>query len=181
MTMKKKSHFLLCGLLLFFSNDIFCQVAPPTQTSAPAPAYPVIVAYTCVFLPIVSTNSKTTTWNFSNTFSIGIATGINILFSDKMGFSFDLTPVVTTTNGTSKVANLIFDPGAIFRLKKGFALITRLAFETAGRFGESTIIAKSFTPKKRSSLFAALGVPLRFGNNLPASIGASFFFGISFR
>ncbi len=162
-------------------SGIFGQTAMPAQVPAQAPAYPVVVAYTCVFVPIVSTNSKTTTWNFSNTWSIGLATGINILYSDRFGFSFDITPVITTTNGISRVANVIFDPGAIFRLKKGFALITRAAFETAGRFGESTILSKVFSPAKRTSSFIAIGVPLRFGNNLPASIGASLFFGVAFR
>ncbi len=121
--MKKRNRYLFLGFLFSVPAAIFGQSVSPVNMPPQAPAYPMVVAYTCIFLPIVSTNSKTTTWNFSNTYSIGLATGINILYSDRFGLSFDLTPVVTTTDGTSKVANLIFDPGAIFRLKKGFALI----------------------------------------------------------
>jgi hypothetical protein len=179
--MKIRSWSLVAILMALVPACIFCQ-SPDTLRVLPVkPAYPVIVGYTVFFLPVVSTNSKTTTWNFSNTFTIGLATGINILYSDHFGFSFDLTPVITTTNGQSRVSNLIFDPGPIFRLKKGYSITTRMAFETAGRFGESTVFAKVFTPQKKTSLVAALGIPLRFGNNLPASIGASLFFGIAFR
>ena len=178
--MKKSNRLLLPVLMILLPAGIFCQ----NSANQPVPAsskYPIISAYTCFFLPIVSTSSKTTTWNFSNTFSIGFSTGINILYSDRFGFSYDLGPVITATNGTSRVSNFIFDPGPIFRLKNGFALITRMAFETAGRYGESTVLSKVFTPAKKTSLFASLGIPLRFGNNLPASIGATLFFGLAFR
>lgn len=166
-------YFLIC-YILFPAISI-------SQTTGPS-AYPKITEYTSLFVPVVSTSTKTTSWNFSNSFAIGCATGINILYSDRFGFSFDLTPVITSSNGgPSKVSNLIFDPGPIFRFNNGLALITRIAFETAGRFGESTVISKVFNPKKKTSLFAALGIPIRFGNNLPASIGASLFFGIAFK
>jgi hypothetical protein len=179
--MKIRSRLLVVILIVLIPAGIFCQTPDTVRALPVKPAYPVIVAYTCFFLPIVSTNSKTTTWNFSSTFSIGFSTGINILYSDHFGFSFDLGPVITTTNGLSRVSNFIFDPGPIFRLKKGYSIITRLAFETAGRFGESTVLSKVFTPSKKTSLFTALGIPIRFGNNLPASIGATLFFGIAFR
>ena len=161
--------------------SIFSPVISFSQNTSPSD-YPKLTEYTSFFIPIVSTNTKTTTWNFSNSFAIGCATGINILYSDRFGFSFDLTPVITSSNGgPSKVSNLIFDPGPIFRFKNGLVLITRIAFETAGRYGESTVLSKVFNTKKKTSLFAALGIPLRFGNDLPASIGASLFFGIAFK
>ncbi len=158
----------------------FCPLLTSAQTPNP-PVYPKTVVYTSFFVPIVSTSSKTTTWNFSNSFTLGFATGINILYSDRFGFSYDVSPVITTTGGNSRVTNFIFDPGPIFRFKKGYLLITRIAFETAGRFGESTVFTKIFSPQKKNSLFVALGIPLRFGNNLPPSIGASLFFGIAFK
>jgi len=180
--MKKRIRFFFATFFISIPGIVFCQTAVPTQGPPAAAPYPKLVVYTCFFVPIVSTNSTTTTWNTSaNTFSIGFATGINILTSDRFGFSFDVSPVVTTTKGLSKVNNFIFDPGPIFRFKKGFAIITRMAFETAGRFGESTVFSKVFTPAKKSSLFLSLGIPIRFGNNLPASIGATIFFGVAFK
>ena len=173
-----RTSLLLLFLVIVIPSDLYCQA---TDLPAPSSAYPKIVTYTCFFLPIVSTTSKTTTWNFSNTFSIGFSTGINVLYSDRFGFSYDLGPVITTTGGLSKVSNFIFDPGPIFRFKKGYSLITRIAFETAGRYGESTVLAKVFTPTKKNSLFVSLGIPIRFGNNLPPSIGATLFFGIAFK
>jgi hypothetical protein len=180
--MKKWNRVFVLGFLISLSGGIFAQNEMPAPAITHPPTYPVIVASMCVFFPIVSTTSKTTTWNFSNATSIGLATGINVLYSDKFGFSFDLAPVVTSTKGgTSKVSNFIFDPGPIFRLKKGLAIITRVAFETAGRFGESTVISKVFSPTKSISPILALGIPVRFGNNLPASIGATIFLGIGFK
>ena len=166
--------------LLFLVIVVLFPFLPLAQTPA-QPVYPKIVVYTCFFVPVVSTSSKATTWNFSNTFTLGFATGINVLYSDRFGFSYDVSPVITTTDGNSRVSNFIFDPGPIFRFKNGFLLITRIAFETAGRFGESTVLTKVFSPQKKNSLFVALGIPLRFGNNLPPSIGASIFFGIAFK
>jgi hypothetical protein len=180
--MKNWNRVCALGFLISISGGIFAQNEAPALTLPHAPTYPVIATYMCVFAPIVSTTSKTTTWNFANSTSIGLATGINILYSDKFGFSFDLSPVVTSTKGgTSKVNNFIFDPGPIFRLKKGLAIITRIAFETAGRFGESTVISKVFSPTKNISPILALGIPVRFGNGLPASIGATLFLGIGFK
>jgi hypothetical protein len=173
---KGVGNFLLVSIL-FVSSGVLGQATAPIDSLR----YPKIVTYTSFFLPIVSTNDHATSWNFSTTFSIGFATGINVLYSDRFGFSFDISPVITSSKGTSKVANFIFDPGPIFRFKKGYSLITRMALETAGRYGESTVISKVFTPGKASSLFAALGIPLRFGNNLPASIGATVFFGVAFK
>jgi hypothetical protein len=179
----KRISILLFVLNVSVPGLLFCQ-APPAAivTGSPeVPAYPKIGTYMVLFLPVVSTNNKTTAWNFSGTFSIGLATGVNILYSDQFGFSFDLSPIITTTKGLSKVSNLIFDPGPIFRFKKGYGMITRIAFETAGRFGESTVFYKLFTPSKKTSLVVSAGIPIRFGNNLPASVGASLFFGISFK
>ncbi|HET7001812.1 MAG TPA: hypothetical protein VFI33_10900 [Puia sp.] len=116
--MIKGISILLLVVTLISPACIFCQSVQAPQAPQPSP-YPKIVTYMCFFLPVVSTSSKTTTWNFSGTFSLGVATGINILYSDRFGFSFDLGPVITTTKGLSKVSNFIFDPGPIFRLKKG--------------------------------------------------------------
>jgi hypothetical protein len=171
----KNNFSLLCLFNILITTSIFCQAPPPQQL------YPKIVSYTTLFLPIVSTTHTTTTWNFSKTFAIGFATGINILYSDKFGFSFDMGPVITSKAGITKVSNFIFDPGPIIRLKKGYSVILRTAFETAGRFGESTVLAKVFSPAKNVSLITALGVPIRFGNNLPPSIGATLFFGVGFK
>jgi hypothetical protein len=173
--MRKYIFFRLLGLVMVVPASLY------SQKTAVQGEYPKIVEYTSFFLPVVSTNSKTTTWNFSNSFTIGFATGINVLYSDTYGFSFDVSPVITAANGNSKVTNFIFDPGPIFRFKKGFSLITRIAFETAGRYGESTVFSKVFYSGQTTSFFTAVGIPIRFGNNLPPSIGATLFFGLAFK
>ena len=85
--MKKRSKLHLIVFLIVFPSVLFSQNTNTPPVSPQATSYPKIAEYVVVFLPIVSTNSKTTTWNFSNTFNIGIATGINILYSDRFGFS----------------------------------------------------------------------------------------------
>ena len=177
-----KRKLLLPVFILIFPLALFCQDLPKPVAPPPAPpALPKLVTYMCFYLPVVSTNSTKTTWNFNGTFTIGLASGINILYSDRFGFSFDIGAAVSTTNGLSKVTNVVFDPGPIFRLRHGYSIITRIALESAGRFGESTVFAKAITSSKTNSLFVALGIPIRFGNNLPASIGATLFFGIAFK
>jgi len=113
--MSQRFRNFLLALIIFTPASMLGQTTAPVDLQR----YPKMVWYTCLFLPIVSASNKTTTWNFSNTFSLGFATGINILYSDRLGFSFDLSPVITASNGTSKVGNFIFDPGPIFRFKKG--------------------------------------------------------------
>jgi len=51
----------------------------------------------------VNGQSVSPSYNFTYTFSIGFAEGINILYSDRFGFSYDMGPVITTTGGLSKM------------------------------------------------------------------------------
>lgn len=143
--MKKRGKFYLIVFLIIFPSVLFCQntISPPV--SSQLSSYPKIVESLVVILSLVSTNSKTPTCNFSNSFNIGHATDINILYNDRFGFSYDLSPVISHSNRIIQVNNIIFDPGAIFRLNKGYSITTRMAFEEAGRDGESTVFAKVFT------------------------------------
>ncbi len=50
------------------------------------------------------TNTKTTT-NFSSSYTIGFPTGIDILKSDKIGFSFEFVPTIRSEKGVNKVTN----------------------------------------------------------------------------
>ena len=79
-----------------------------------------------------------TTNDFSilkNGFAVGFPVGVNVLYSDKLGFSYEITPTIKTSTGSSKTSNILFDPGIMFRYRNGFTFIPRLTFETSGRYG----------------------------------------------
>jgi hypothetical protein len=143
--------------------------------------YPKVVGYLSFIVPIVTIDENSTTANFSKgTFSIGFPIGINVLYSDKFGFSYEFTPTIKSTGGTSKMSNLLFDPGTMFRFEHGFTIITRLAFETSGRYGFTPVFNKVYLHTKDVNYFVALSTPARFGNSLPASIGLNVQFGFIF-
>ena len=118
--------------------------------------------------------------NFNGTTKIGFPVGVNVLYSDRFGFSYEFTPTVKASGGTSKASNLLFDPGTMFRFDHGFTIITRLAFETAGRYGFTPVFNKIIVRTKAVNYFMAASLPARFGNSAPASIGGSLQFGFIF-
>jgi hypothetical protein len=153
-------------------------------TSAPAMAspktYPRAIGYLSFILPIVTVNKDATTYNFNGTTSIGFPIGVNVLYSDKFGFSYEFTPTIKSTSSTSRVSNILFDPGTMFRFKHGFTFISRLAFETSGRYGFTPVFNQIYARSKFVSYFVAGSLPARFGNGDPASIGLNIQFGFIF-
>ena len=156
-----------------------------TQQYNPAPAvkptYPRVVGYLSFILPLVTLQDGNTTTNFSKqTSSIGFPVGINVLYSDKFGFSYEFTPTVKVSGGSSKNSNLLFDPGTMFRFQHGFTIITRLAFETQGRYGFTPVFNQVYARSKYVNYFVALSLPNRFGNSEAYSIGLNLQIGFTF-
>ncbi|MDP9047147.1 MAG: hypothetical protein M3N14_03360 [Bacteroidota bacterium] len=175
---------------IFFPNKGFCQSGTqPNVDSTRAKhtininpvTYPKVVGYLSFIIPIVTIDQNSTTTNFSKgTASIGFPVGLNVLYSDKFGFSYEFTPTIKSTGGTSKVSNLLFDPGTMFRFQHGFTIITRLAFETSGRYGFTPVFNKVYARTKDVNYFVALSLPNRFGNSAPESIGLNLQIGFTF-
>jgi hypothetical protein len=154
--------------------------ASDTIKVLPKTTYPKVVGYLSFILPIV-TVSNTTTTNFSHaTGSIGFPVGINVLYSARFGFSYEITPTVKVSGGTSKTSNLLFDPGTMFRFDHGFTIITRLAFETQGRYGFTPVFNQVYARTKDVNYFVALSLPARFGNSAAASVGLNLQIGFIF-
>ncbi len=152
-----------------------------TLSPATSPkTYPRAVGYLSFIVPIVTIDKNTTTYNFNGTTKIGFPVGVNILYSDHFGFSYEFTPTITATSANSKVSNLLFDPGTMFRFEHGFTIITRLAFETAGRYGFTPVFNQVYARTKYVNYFIAGSLPARFGNGAPASIGFNVQFGFTF-
>ncbi len=170
--------------VLFSPRNSFAQNMQPgpsdTVKVLQKTTYPKVVGYLSFILPIV-TVSNTTTTNFSHaTGSIGFPVGINVLYSARFGFSYEFTPTIKVSGGTSKTSNLLFDPGTMFRFDHGFTLITRLAFETQGRYGFTPVFNQVYARTKDVNYFVALSLPARFGNSAAASIGLNLQIGFTF-
>lgn len=170
---------ILILLLLVNTTNLLAQ-----SSSAP-PTYPNAKGYLSFIIPAVTIDKDKTTPNFKEKTTIGFPVGVNVYYSDKFGFSYEITPFIVAQQpskgpGSSKTSNVLFDPGTMFRFKHGFTLITRLAFETQGRYGFTPVFNQVYLHTKAVNYFIAGSVPVRFGNNLPASIGASVQFGFTF-
>lgn len=92
----------------------------------------------------------------------------------------EIVPFIKADNGISKVSNTLIHPGILFALGKGYTFAGRAAFETSGRYGFTPVLNKILIKKKHHSFFAAIPIPLRFGNSLPTSSTIAFQFGIGF-
>jgi hypothetical protein len=149
----------------------------------PKTTYPKVVGYLSFILPLETLTITTGKFapNFSNhTTSIGFPIGVNVLYSDKFGFSYELTPTVKASGGSSKMSNLLFDPGTMFRFNHGFTIISRLAFETSGRYGFTPVFNQVYARTKDVNYFVALSLPTRFGNSQAATLGLNLQFGFTF-
>ncbi|WP_379850790.1 hypothetical protein [Larkinella bovis] len=144
------------------------------------PVYPRIAGYVGILHPLVTFSSDGTVTNFKDYYIGGLPTGINIWKSPKIGFSVEIVPLVRAENGTSKVSNLLFHPGVLVNLGHGFTFAGRAAFETAGRYGFTPVLNKIVKKNKNSGYFVAVPIPVRFGNDHPASVTLGFQFGLAF-
>lgn len=142
--------------------------------------YPRIAGHVGIVHPLVSFSSTGTHTNFKENYTVGMPIGINIWKSSKIGFSLEIVPFIKGEDGNSKVSNTLIHPGILFALGKGFTIAGRLAFESSGRYGFTPVINKVLIKKKHHSYFAAIPIPVRFGNALPTSSTIAFQFGIGF-
>lgn len=161
-------------ILAFFARPTFTlgQVQPAT--------YPKVAGYVGAVSPLVTFNREGTTTNFNGHFVVGMATGINIWKSSKIGFSFEVVPFVRVEEGMSKVSNFLFHPGVLVALGNGFTFAGRAAFEASGRYGFTPVLSKAIIKNKNSSYFVALPLPVRFGNDHPTTATVALQLGIAF-
>lgn len=169
-------HKFVLFLFLLLSVKAFSQEVPP----APPVVYPKIVGYVSVLHPIVVIDENASTFNFKYSYTVAFPVGINLLKSDRIGFSFEIAPIIKADKHSHKVSNFLFHPGILFRFKHGFTFITRAAFETSGRYGVTPVFSKVIAKGKSVNYFVATPLPVRFGNEKPPSVGANFQVGITF-
>ncbi|WP_345955412.1 hypothetical protein [Mucilaginibacter sp. PAMB04168] len=139
-----------------------------------------MAGYVGILHPIITFDRGGTHANFGSSYTIGVPTGINVWKSAKVGFSVEMVPFVRTENNISRMNNFLFHPGVLVALGKGYTFAGRAAFETSGRFGFTPVLNKVIIHGKGINYFAAVPLPVRFGNERPTSLTASFQFGIVF-
>src|ERR1700761_3172518 len=115
---------VLTGLITPKANAQNAKDVPPDsiryagsfyEKVTPKPKYPRAVGYLSFILPLETLQGGTFTPNFAHhNSSIGFPVGVNVLYSDHFGFSYEFTPTVKASAGSSKVSNLLFDPGTMF-------------------------------------------------------------------
>jgi len=160
---------LQCILMLLLSATLFSQNS-----------FHKISAYVGIMHPIVTINRDETTVNFRDYYAVGFPMGINLWKSEKIGFSFEVVPNIKDDQGSSKVTNLLFHPGILAALGKGYTFAGRAAFESSGRYGFTPVLSKTVLKSQNCSYFLALPLPVRFGNGHPASFTVGFQAGIVF-
>ncbi len=156
-------------VLFFLSFNAFSQTV-----------YPKITGYFGILHPIVTFSDEQTNVNFRDYYAVGFPTGINIWKNQKIGFSFEVVPNIKVQGNSDKVTNLLFHPGVLVALGHGYTFAGRAAFESSGRYGITPVINKTIIKSDNCSYFAAVPLPVRFGNNHPASFTIGFQFGIAF-
>jgi hypothetical protein len=175
--MKRKIFYFLSPLILMCTINAF------SQTQQIPPTYPKVVGYLSFIIPAVTINKSTTSNDFSggwSEFAIGFPVGVNVLYSQHFGFSYEITPTVQAGAGTTKTSKILFDPGPMFRFSHGFTIVTRLAFDTQGRYGFTPVFNEVYARTKAVNYFVALSVPARFGNNQLPTVGLNLQIGFIF-
>lgn len=142
--------------------------------------FPKIKGTLGILNPLVTFSSEETTTNFKDYYIIGMPIALNIWKNKKIGFSFEIVPTIKSDKEISKVNNVIIHPGVLIRLKHEFTFAGRVAFETSGRYGFTPVLSKAVGIHKDYNYYVSLPIPVRFGNNKPASITLGLQFGISF-
>lgn len=142
--------------------------------------YTKVTGYFGIMHALVSFSKGQTNINFRDYYAAGFPAGIKIWKNEKIGFSFEIVPNIKEDQGTEKLTNLLFHPGVLVSLGKGYAFAGRAAFETSGRYGFTPVFSKTVIKNKTCIYYAAIPLPVRFGNDHPASFAIVFQFGIAF-
>jgi hypothetical protein len=183
---------IIVGALLPQLANAQVKVVPPDsieyqgalyQKAKAKSAYPKVVGYLSFILPLETLTLSTGkfTPNFSgHTTTIGFPIGVNVLYSEKFGFSYEFTPNIKASGGSSKMNDILFDPGTMFRFEHGFTIISRLAFDTNGRYGFTPVFNQVYARTKDVNCFVALSLPTRFGASEAATLGLNVQFGFTF-
>jgi len=171
---------LFCRLVVVLFILFLTSKIANAQTDGVVDSSPEIKSYFSIVHPITTLTKNGSHFNFDDSYRVGFPVGINFLQSDKIAYSIEFVPTISVNDSSSNVTGLLFHPGVIYRNIAGFNLLTRLAFNTNGRYGFTAVINRPIIKKDKVTYFLAMPVPFRFGNNSPFSVTFGFQVGIIF-
>lgn len=150
------------------------------QPTTVVETFPQVKGYVGLVHPLYTFSSDGNQPNFRDYYLVGNPWGINIWKGKKLGLSFEFTPFIRTDSKSSRVSNVLFHPGVLYRLGHDFTIIGRLAYETSGRYGVTPILNKIIKRYEHSNIFVAFLLPVRFGNAHASTVTTAFQFGVGF-
>lgn len=169
----KISIKLIVFLAVFFASTAY------SQDNAVSNDFPLkVTGYFGIVHPIATLQKGEVKMNFDEAYTVGIPVGINVQKSPKMGYSFEIVPTIKTDKQESKVSSIAIQPALFFPLRNGWTVVSRLSFETSGRYGFIPVLSKVIYRGKNPVSFV-LPFPVKFGNNEPVSFGTAFLVTIS--
>lgn len=158
-------------ILLYFIVFTVFTIKIHSQNPTEKPYETKISSYMGIVHPIVTfQKGKKATYNFKDFYQVGFPTAIIIRKHIKYAYNLEFVPFIKTENGESKMSNFLFHPGVSFFGKKDFSFTPRLAFESNGRFGFSTVFSKTIIKVKNHPINFIIPVLFRFGNLQKANV-----------
>lgn len=150
-------------IFLLFSFAAFSQTPPAPETK--------VSAYIGIVHPLITFTEQETTFNFNNSYLVGLTTAIIIKKAEKYAYNLELVAFVRSQDGVSKASNLMIHPGVTRYFKNNFSITPRLGFESNGRYGFTFVFTKTmFKAAKIHPVNFNLVNLYRFGAEQPASI-----------
>ncbi|WMN12105.1 hypothetical protein QYS49_32440 [Marivirga salinae] len=168
-----KKQLILILLISYLTSTVALSQVDNKVTN-----YPKIKSYFSIVHPIATFTKDENHFNFNNNYRVGFPVGINFLQSAKIAYSIEFVPTISVNDCRSSVTGLLFHPGVIYRNIGGFNFLSRLAFNTNGRYGFTAVINKPIIKKEKVTYYLAIPIPFRFGNELPATVSFGFQIGI---
>lgn len=111
-------------------------------------------------------NGETVFFDKTSVYTVGFPFGLTFNTSGKLKIDLELVPFINPYIYSDKSydIHLLYHPGVLYPLKKGWTLGLRAAFEIGvGQFGFTPLINKSFDFYKNTKFFIEIVAPGRFG------------------
>lgn len=159
-----KVQLFILGLFVFFLNQIHSQ----DTNVAEKISSPKVLGYHFGVVQIAFAINKGDVIYLDkyDFYTIGFPFGISLKTPGKAIIDLEFVPVIKPylTTETPYNVHLLYHPGILYPLKKGWTLGFRLAFESGEKqFGFTPLINKAFRINEGSVFFVELVAPGRFG------------------
>jgi len=160
----KNSKLFILFILLINCNQTFAQIDIETEKKQEETVFKGL--HVGIVQPLLAMNQGTTSSIADVDFyAIGFPIGITFKTSCQLLFDVELVPFINPGNDSIPHAtHLLFHPGILKPLGKGFTFGIRAAFELGqGQYGFTPLLNKAFKLKNGTAFFTELVLPGRFG------------------